>query len=102
MKVQIHPASRFAAWMFAGIAALSTLVGWPIAAGFFSSTPIGVVEWPSVALFVLLAFACVICFLFCPRRPLVPKIITFALMIHALFWTIDVVVYHWLHFVDYA
>ena len=102
MKVHFLRASRFAGWMFAAIAGLLTLVGRPIAAAFFSSTPVGVVKWPRVALFVLLALACVIDFLLCPRRPFVPKLLALALMIHALFWAVDVVIYHWLRFVDYA
>ena len=83
--------------MLVGIAAAATIVGWPFAAGFYSPTAVGFVHLPGVIIFGLLAVACCICFLLCPRRPVAPKIISLALTGHALYWALDAASYYWVH-----
>ena len=98
MSTESHTASRRSGWIFVGIGAVATVVVWPIAARFYSPTAIGFVHLPGVILFLLLATGCAVCFLLCPPRPFVPKLISLLLTIHSLYWALDAGAYYWLHY----
>ena len=101
MTEQMRPTPQRSGWAFAAVAALFTIIGWPLAGGLYSPHPIGVMPWMSVALFLAVAVVCAICFLLCPRRPFAPKLLTLVLTVFALFWAVDALAYRCLNYVDY-
>jgi hypothetical protein len=97
MTTQTYPAAQKSGWMLVACALIATVIIWPIAAGFYYPTAIGFVGLPGVILYLLLAVLCATCFVLCPRRQLVPKIITLIFTVDGLYWALDACAYYWLH-----
>jgi len=84
------------------ISASVSAIGFPFAATFSVPTAVGYVALPGVIIFTLMAACSVACFLFCPLRPLIFKLIAFALTVNAVFWFLYCTGYYWLHLVYHA
>jgi hypothetical protein len=72
-------------------------IGFPFAAIFLVPTAVSYVALPGTILFAAMAFCSVVCFLFCPTRPLFLKLIAFALMANAVFWALYCCGFYWIH-----
>ena len=97
MKSGSNSATGSRPWAAISIATLTTALGWPIAARFYSPTAIDYVQFPGIVLFALVSTICTACFLYCPRRPLVAKLLVLALATNGFYWALDAVGYYCLH-----
>lgn len=84
------------------ISACVSAIGFPFAAAAYAPTAVGYVALPGVVIFTFMAVCSVVCFLLCPMRPWLPKLIALVLAVNALFWFIHVTGYYWLHLVYHA
>ena len=101
-KKRERAASQAGSWRLVLISVAVTVLVVPFAAAFGSPTAIGYVQLPGVLLFLALACCCVTCFLFCPLRPLIPKLIILLVSTFTLFWACYSVAYYWLHLMYHA
>ena len=97
-----HDAAEGRSVRLVAISALTSAFGFPFAANFSVPTGVSYVALPGVILFTLMACCSVVCFLLCPRRPWVLKLIAFALTVNAAFWFLYCTGYYWLHLVYHA
>jgi len=84
------------------ISAVVSAIGFPFAATFSVPTAVSYVALPGVIIFTLMACCSVACFLLCPRRPLLFRLVAFALTVNAVFWFLYSTGYYWLHLVYHA
>jgi hypothetical protein len=84
------------------ISAVVSAIGFPSAATFSVPTAVGYVALPGVMIFTLMAVCSVVCFVLCPRLPLIQKVIACGLMVNAVFWFLYCTGYYWLHLVYHA
>jgi hypothetical protein len=84
------------------ISACVSAIGFPFAATASVPTAVGYVALPGVIIFTLMALCSVVCFLLCPLRPLILKLIAFALTVNTVFWFLYSTGYYWLHLVYHA
>jgi hypothetical protein len=95
-------AARSRSVRLVGISAVVNAIGFPFAATFSVPTAVGYVALPGGIVFTLVACCSVICFIFCPRRPFILKLISFALTVNAVFRFLYCTGYYWLHLVYHA
>lgn len=75
-------------WWLIAWAAGGTLLFWPVAAGFYTPTAVGYVQFPGVCIFLLLASVSTICFLHCPLRRVWAKVTLLLITTNAAFWAV--------------
>jgi hypothetical protein len=82
-------------WIYPVSVIVVTLLGFPIAAGFYTPAgPRARVLLPGVMIAMLMAVIVSVLFLRCPRRPLWLKVLTLALALPALFFAVTCVMDH--------
>ena len=75
------------------------LLGIPVAAGFSSPTAIGYVQLPGVIIALVVACCCTACFVWCPLRPLAPKLVAFVLILFPIFCFLQFAAYFYLELI---
>ena len=73
------------------------IIATPFAGSFSSPTALGYVQFPGVVIALTVAAVSLICFFLCPRRPLIPKILTLALVALVFYFLVDILGYYYLH-----
>jgi DMSO reductase anchor subunit len=69
----------------------------PLAGTFSAPTAVGYVELPGLIILLVAALICVACFVLCPRKPLLPKLVALALMVFPIFYALEFLGYDYLH-----
>lgn len=87
---------------FVAISACVSAIGFPFAAAASVPTAVGYIALPGVIIFTLMAVCSVICFLLCPLRPVILKLVALALTVNAVFWFLHATGYYWLHLIHHA
>ena|ERR1035437_10325807 len=98
MDTQTQTTFRRKAWRLAGIAGITTIVVWPFAAMFSTPWLFTFVQLPGVVLFALIAITCAGCFIKCPRRPVLPKLVILVLTVFGLYWALWAGAYYWVYY----
>ena len=79
----------FKGWTFVVCSVLFSICCFPIACSYVIEAPVVFIAFPGVVIFVVLACICSLCFVFCPRKPVIPKIVTFIFMLAAIYFALD-------------
>jgi len=90
--------SPWRSWKYVIVSGAGILLGTPLAATFSSPTLLGYVQWPGILVFLGVAVNSVVCFVFWPCKPLLPKLLCFALAVFPLFNLLEWLGYDYLHF----
>jgi|SRR6266853_1074052 len=90
-------ASGWHSWKFAVISLAGIVVVEPFGLMFSTPTALGYVQLPGVIITTLVACCSVVCFLVCPRRAIVAKLVTLLLAVIPLLITLDLLKDYYLH-----
>jgi len=96
MNVELR--NRIGSWRYPLLGAIVTALVFPFAAAFGVPWVFTYVQLPGVILFLLIGSTSVFCFVKCPLRPFVPKVVTFAFAILGLYLSINVIGFYLLRY----
>lgn len=89
--------SLWRSWKFVVISVGIIVFGLLPGLMFSTPTALGYVQLPGVIIVSLVTCLCVVCFLLCPRRPLVPKLTCLTMVSILVLITLDILKDYYLH-----
>jgi hypothetical protein len=84
----------FKGWTFVICSIFSSICCFQFAGSYFYEAPIPFFAFPGVVMFVVMASICSLCFVLCPRKPAIPKIVTFIFIFIAIYFALDAALYY--------